>query len=67
MQIRIERNRRTFREYPDIMTRKQVSELMGVCLKTVSNRIKDGSLPAISYGGKTLIAKSAVIKFMGIR
>lgn len=64
-----ERSRRTFRCYPDVLTRKQASELLGFCEKTVSMKIKNGELFALQNGsgGKYLIPKVAVMRYLGIR
>ena len=53
-----------FRGYPDVLDVKQVSEMLGVCKKTVYKLAADGSLPMLKVGRQYRITKVNVLKYM---
>jgi len=53
-----------FKGYPDVLDVKQVSEILGVCQKTVYRLIADGSLPMLKIGRQYRITKVNVLKYM---
>lgn len=53
-----------FREYPDVMDVQQVSELLGVCDKTVYRLIKSGTLPSMKVGRKIRVTKVDVMNYL---
>jgi excisionase family DNA binding protein len=55
-----------FREYPDVLDVRQVSQLLGVCEKTVYKLIKDGEFPTMRIGRQHRIAKVSVMKYMRV-
>ena len=55
-----------FKEYPDVMDVKQVSELLGVSTKTVYKLIREGSLPALKVGREFRIPKVILMKHMKV-
>ena len=56
--------RLVFKEYPDVLTVKQVSEMLGLCEKTIYKLIANGSLPVLKVGRQFRIAKVNVIRYM---
>lgn len=62
-------NRRTLRklrDYPDVLTVEQVSELLGVCTKTVYAMIRRGELKKQNVGRLFRIPKNYLIEYLGI-
>lgn len=55
-----------FKEYPDVMDVKQVSQLLGVSTKTVYKLIRDGSLSALRVGREFRVPKVAIMKYMKV-
>jgi len=55
-----------FKEYPDVLDVKQVSNLLGICDKTVYKLIAEGSLPALRVGRQHRITKVNVMKYMKV-
>ena len=53
-----------FKDYPDIMDVRQVSELLNLCEKTVYKLIRSGSLPSMRVGRKHRITKLNLFKYM---
>ena len=51
-----------FREYPDVLNIKQVSEILGVSTKTVYKMVKDGSLQSLKIGREFRIPKVMLLK-----
>lgn len=47
--------------YPDILSSKEVCQLLKISLHTLYNLIKTGELPARKIGGKYKIAKKSLI------
>ena len=54
------------REYPDVLTVEEVSELLGVCTKTVYSMIRRGELKKQNVGRRFRIHKSYVMEYLGI-
>ena len=52
--------------YPDVLTVEQVSELLGVCTKTVYAMIRRGELKKQNVGRLFRIPKSYLIEYLGI-
>ena len=55
-----------FREYPDVMDARQVSELLGVSTKTVYGLIRGGSLASMKVGREFRIPKVNVMRYLKI-
>lgn len=55
-----------FKDYPDVLDVKQVSQLLSICEKTVYKLIKDGSLPTMKVGRQHRITKVNVMKYMQV-
>ena len=55
-----------FKEYPDVLDVKQVSQLLGISTKTVYKLIKDGSLPSMRVGREFRIPKVILMKYMKV-
>lgn len=55
-----------FRDYPDVLDVKQVSQLLGICEKTVYKLIRDGELPTMRIGRQHRITKVNVMKYMQV-
>lgn len=53
-----------FKEYPDVMDVKQVSELLGVSTKTVYKLIRKGTLSALRVGREFRVPKVVLMKHM---
>lgn len=58
--------RLVFKEYPDVLDVAQVSQLLGVCDKTVYKLIGDGSLPTMRIGRQHRITKVNIMKYMQV-
>ena len=50
--------------YPDVLTVKQVSEILRVCEKTVYKLIAEGRLPIIKVGRQFRITKVSALKYL---
>ena len=55
-----------FRDYPDVMDVKQVSDLLGVSTKTVYSLIRRGLLPGMKVGRAFRVPKVTLIRYMKI-
>jgi excisionase family DNA binding protein len=55
-----------FKDYPDVMDVKQVSQLLGVSTKTVYGLIRKGSLLGVKVGREFRIPKMPLMKYMKI-
>jgi len=55
-----------FKEYPDILDVKQVSEVLGISTKTVYKLIKDGSLSSLKVGREFRVSKVILMKYMKV-
>ena len=55
-----------FKDSPDIMDVKQVSELLEVRTKTVYRLLKDGTISSIKVGREFRIPKYEVMKYLNI-
>ncbi len=54
-------------DYPDVLTVEEVSELLGVCTKTVYNMIKRGELENHHIGRLFRIRKETVLSYLGMK
>lgn len=57
---------RRLRNYPDVLTVEQVSELLSVCTKTVYAMIRRGELKKQNVGRLFRIPKSYVLEYLGV-
>lgn len=48
--------------YPELLTRNQVSEMLGICLATVDNWTKNGRLKKVRNGHVVRYKKSEIIE-----
>lgn len=55
-----------FKDYPDVLTVKQVSDLMGVSTKTVYKLIKTNSLSCLKVGREFRIPKVNLMQYMKV-
>jgi excisionase family DNA binding protein len=55
-----------FKNYPDVMDVKQVSEILGVSTKTVYKQIKDGELQCIKIGREFRIPKVSILNYLKV-
>lgn len=55
-----------FKEYPDVMDVKQVSNILGVSTKTVYKLIREGSLTASKVGREFRVPKVVLMKHIKI-
>ena len=55
-----------FKDYPDVLDVKQVSELLGVSTKTVYRLLRNGSLTSLKIGREFRIPKVNVMKYVKI-
>ena len=53
-----------FEHEPDIMTKQQVADLLGVNLKTISREIQRGRLGCIHVGTRVRITKTALLRYV---
>ena len=55
-----------FKNYPDVLDVKQVSQLLGVSTKTVYRLLREGTLNSIKVGREFRIPKVSIMKYMKI-
>ena len=60
------RSIKRIQDYPDILTVEEVSELLGICPKTVYKLIKNGEMKKRNVGRLFRIPKIYVLSYMGI-
>jgi len=53
-----------FENEPDVMTKQQVADLLGVTLKTISREIQRGRLECFHVGTRVRITKTALLKYV---
>ncbi|MBQ9059199.1 MAG: helix-turn-helix domain-containing protein [Atopobiaceae bacterium] len=53
-----------FENEPDILTKQQVADLLGVTLKTVHCEIQRGRLGCFHVGTRVRITKTALLKYV---
>ncbi len=53
-----------FEHEPDVMTKQQVADLLGVTLKTISREIQRGRLECFHVGTRVRITKIALLKYV---
>lgn len=58
--------RATFKDYPDVLDVKQVSQLLGVSTKTVYRLLRSGTLDSLKIGREFRIPKVNVMKYVKI-
>ena len=56
--------RTMFREYPEIVTIKEVCQMLGLSYKSVHKLIRDGKLQRIPGGRSIKVARITVIEFV---
>ena len=55
-----------FKEYPDVLDVKQVSQLLGVSTKTVYRLLRSGTMDSFKVGREFRIPKITVMKYVKI-
>ena len=55
-----------FKDYPDVLNVKQVSELLGVSTKTVYGLLKTEALASLKVGREFRVPKINVMKYLNI-
>ena len=55
-----------FKDHPDVLNVKQVSELLGVSTKTVYRLLKTEALASLKVGREFRIPKMNVLKYLNI-
>ena len=55
---------RLFADEPDVMTKQQVADLLGVTLKTISREIQRGRLECFHVGTRVRITKTALLRYV---
>jgi len=55
-----------FKEYPDVLDAKQVSQILGVSKKTVYKLIKDGAIESLKVGREFRVPKVTLMKYMKV-
>lgn len=60
-------NKNLFREYPDSMSLADVAKALGICTKTASRLVRDGTLYAIRIGRTYRVAKTTLMEYIGDR
>ena len=55
-----------FKEYPEVLTVKHVSRLLGVSTKTVYKLVREGTLTALRVGREFRFTKVMIMKYMRI-
>ena len=55
---------RLFEHEPDVMTKQQVADLLGVTLKTISLEIQRGRLECFHVGTQVRITKTALLRYV---
>ena len=53
-----------FENEPDILTKQQVADLLGVTLKTIHREIQRGKLECFHVGTRVRITKIALLKYV---
>lgn len=53
-----------FEKYHDILSTKEVCQLLRISMRTLYKLIESGELPARKIGGKYKITKNNLIKFL---
>ena len=53
-----------FKDYPDVLTVQQTSELLAVCKNTVYKLIRENDLPCRRIGSAIRIRKNDVLDYM---
>jgi len=58
--------RAVFKDYPDVLDVKQVSQLLGVSTKTVYRLLRSGTLDSLKVGREFRVPKVNVMKYVKI-
>ena len=53
-----------FPEYPDIVSTRQLAEILGISESHASSLIRKGKIPAIKVGGRYQIPKVNIINYV---
>lgn len=53
-----------FKDYPDVVGVKELSDMLGICSKKVYELLRNGKIPAIPCGKKYMVAKINVIEYL---
>lgn len=60
------KTKKQIKDYPDILTVEETSELLGICTKTVYKLIKQGKLQKVKIGRMFRIPKKFLLNYLGI-
>ena len=55
-----------FKEYPDVLNAKQVSQLLGVSTKTVYRLLHEGTLDCLKVGREYRVSKINVMRYVRV-
>ena len=55
-----------FRDYPDVLTVKQVSKMLGISTKTVYKLVRNGSLSSLKVGREFRVPKVVLLNYMKV-
>ena len=53
-----------FKDYPDVVGVKELSDMLGICSKKVYELLRIGKIPSIPCGKKYMVAKINVIEYL---
>ena len=49
---------------PEYLRAREIAELLGVDVRTIRRRIKDGTLPSVRVGGARLVARDDLLRML---
>jgi len=55
-----------FKEYPDVLDVKQVSQLLGVSTKTVYRLLRNGTLDSLKIGREFRVPKVNIMRYVKV-
>ena len=58
--------RSVFKEYPDVLDVKQVSQVLGVSTKTVYRLLREGTIDSLKIGREFRVPKVNVMRYVKI-
>jgi len=53
-----------YESIPDVMSVKEVADIVGVCSSTIYDAVKNGSLRSVRLGRKILVPKHCFIEYL---
>jgi excisionase family DNA binding protein len=57
--------RKPFSSYPDLLTAREVAEMLRVGMNTVYDLLNCGQIPAVRVGHSYRITKASVLEYLG--